>query len=164
MPGVAALGSGELISKQNILDMDTAYTHRWLASVIRLQVYDLIPHCLCCSLHKCTSMCCQDISVFGYRTFQVAMMTMAMMTWTQDLQCLTSLLHLSPIQAATIANCRYAMQHVHRAAVFTTTTTKSHSIAEASVECCICLQASGQGCADTFMQVRGLSKHTSAVQ
>ncbi len=56
------------------------------------------------------------------------------------------------------------MQHAHRATVITTTTTKSHSIAEASVECCICLQASGQGRADTFMQVRGLTKHTSAVQ
>jgi len=107
---------------------------------------------------------CQAIIVFGYRTFQVAMMTMAMMTWTQDLQCLMSLLHLPPIQAATTAKCRYAMQHAHRATVITTTTTKSHSIAEASVECCICLQASGQGRADTFMQVRGLTKHTSAVQ
>jgi hypothetical protein len=33
MPGVVALGAGELISKQK-LDMDTAYTHMWLASVM----------------------------------------------------------------------------------------------------------------------------------
>lgn len=35
MPGVVALGAGELISKQTILDMDTAYTHQWLASVTK---------------------------------------------------------------------------------------------------------------------------------
>ena len=78
--------------------------------------------------------------------------TMTMMTWTQDLQFLVLLLHLSPIQAATTAKCRYAMQHALRVAVFMTTTTKSRSTAEAFIECCIYLQASGQGYANTHKQ------------